>query len=77
MGKRVAVEDWLRARCSAYDFGIGGVYRLRGEYKWPLVAKDEADLQQGLETGCHILPLPKGTRRTRQRDGGRHRELPC
>ncbi|WP_074352714.1 type II restriction endonuclease [Mycobacteroides abscessus] len=59
MGKPVAVEDWLRAQCSTYDFGIGGVYRLQGEHKWPLVAKDETDLQEQLEVGGHILPLPK------------------
>lgn len=59
MGKPVAIEEWLRTQCSAYDFGIGGVYRIQGEHEWPLVAKDKADLQEQLETGGHILPLPK------------------
>ena len=54
-----AVEEWLRRQCSAYDFGIGGVYRLHGEHTWPLVATDAADLKAQLETGGHLLPLPK------------------
>lgn len=59
MGKPVSVEDWLREQCTAYAFGIGGVYRIQGEHPWPLVAENEADLQAQLETGGHILPLPK------------------
>jgi hypothetical protein len=59
VAKVVSVEEWLREQCSEYGWGLGGVFRSRGEHEWPLVANDEADLEAQLIAGGHILPLPE------------------
>jgi hypothetical protein len=59
VAKLVSVEEWLREQCAEYGWGLGGVFRSRGEHEWPLVAQDEVDLEAQLNTGGHILPLPE------------------
>lgn len=59
MAKVVAVEKWLRQQCGEYGWGLGGVFRSRGDHAWPLIAQDEDDLEGQLNAGGHILPLPK------------------
>jgi hypothetical protein len=59
VAKVVSVEKWLRQECAKYGWGLGGVFRSRGEHEWPLVAQDEGDLEGQLNAGGHILPLPK------------------
>jgi hypothetical protein len=55
----VAVEEWLREQCAEYGWGLGGVFRSRGDHAWPLVATGPEDLEAQLLAGGHILPLPK------------------
>ena len=55
----VAVEQWLREQCAEYGWGLGGVFRSRGDHAWPLVATGPEDLEAQLLAGGHILPLPK------------------
>lgn len=52
-------ESWLREQCSQYEYDLRGVLRTRGDHTWPLTALDEADLEQQLVAGGHVLPLPK------------------
>jgi hypothetical protein len=59
VAKVISVEKWLRAQCSEYGWGLGGVFRSKGEHDWPLIATDEADLEAKLNEGGHILPLPE------------------
>lgn len=59
MTESLDLENWLRAQCSEYTFGLGGAYRIEGNHAWPLIAKDEVDLLNQLAAGGHILPLPK------------------
>ncbi len=53
------VEQWLREQCADYGWGLGGVFRSRGDHDWPLVAHSAEDLEAQLTAGGHILPLPK------------------
>lgn len=55
----VLVEEWLRAQCADYGWGLGGVFRSRGDHAWPLIAHGPEDLEEQLTAGGHILPLPK------------------
>jgi len=50
---------WLRDACSRYRVEPLAVYRASAGHSWPLVARDEADLQDALKDGGHFLPLPK------------------
>jgi hypothetical protein len=51
--------SWLRGACAEYVLEPAAVYRRRGTHAWPLVADDEAELEQKLNEGGHFLPLPK------------------
>lgn len=51
--------EWLRARCAQYSLDVVAVFRRSGDHPWPLVAADEAELEERLLTGGHLLPLPK------------------
>jgi hypothetical protein len=53
------VEEWLREQCADYGWGLGGVFRSRGDHAWPLIAHGPEDLEEQLTAGGHILPLPK------------------
>jgi len=50
---------WLRDACSRYRVEPVAVYRARTDHAWPLIARDEEDLQSQLQDGGHFLPLPK------------------
>jgi len=54
------LSSWLREQCSDFRFDVGGVFqRSSDESWWPLTAADPADLEQRLERGGHLLPLPR------------------
>lgn len=50
---------WLRDACSCYEVEPVAVYRSNRDQSWPLLARDESDLQEQLRAGGHFLPLPK------------------
>lgn len=51
---------WLREQCADFTFDVRGVFRRSGpNTEWPMVAADEAQLEQRLADGGHLLPLPK------------------
>jgi hypothetical protein len=53
-------EDWLRAQCAEYEFDVGGVFRRESDSStWPIVAREPSELEAALESGGHLLPLPK------------------
>jgi len=51
--------DWLRARCAEYSLDLVAVFRASEDHPWPLVAANEAELEERLFAGGHLLPLPK------------------
>lgn len=52
--------DWLREQCAGFTFDVRGVFRRSGpSTEWPIVAADEAQLEERLVDGGHLLPLPK------------------
>jgi hypothetical protein len=54
------LRTWLREQCSAYQFGVSGVFqRTSEEAVWPLQAAGPEDLEELLIRGGHLLPLPK------------------
>ncbi|OLF17089.1 restriction endonuclease [Actinophytocola xanthii] len=53
------LEEWLRTRCSGYEFDIKGVFRRAGSHEWPVVAHTAEALETSLAEGGHLLPLPK------------------
>jgi hypothetical protein len=57
--EQIKLEEWLRERCAEYVFDVAGVFHRQGEHAWPIVANDPAELEQRLEEGGHLLPLPK------------------
>jgi hypothetical protein len=56
---RDALLTWLRAAAGRYRLEPVAVYRAGRTPKFPLTAKDEAELQAKLKAGGHFLPLPK------------------
>lgn len=59
MPETLDLEKWLRDQCAQYKFELGGVYQVDGSHDYPLVAEDAADLRDQLDSGGHLLPLPK------------------
>lgn len=58
----MAIEEALRRvrnACSDYAFEPIAVFKRDGDHPWPLVASNEAELEQALASGGHFLPLPK------------------
>lgn len=53
------LETWLREQCAQYKFELGGVYQVEGTTTYPLVANNESELRDQLDSGGHLLPLPK------------------
>jgi hypothetical protein len=53
------LPQWLRDRCAEYRFDVGGIFVRSGSHAWPLRAKDARDLESQLESGGHLLSLPK------------------
>lgn len=53
------VLSWLRGICAGFELDIAGVFRRQGNHGWPLLATDPADLETRLQSGGHLLPLPK------------------
>lgn len=51
--------DWLRRTFKSYTLEPIAVYRMRGSHAWPLVASNEQQLKEKLESGGHFLALPK------------------
>jgi hypothetical protein len=51
--------EWLRAQCVQYSLDVVAVFRRSADHPWPLVAVDEAELEERLLAGGHLLPLPK------------------
>jgi hypothetical protein len=54
-----AAMNLLRAACAEYQFEPVAIFKNRGNHAWPLVARDEPDLEAKLAAGDHFLPLPK------------------
>lgn len=50
---------WLREACARYRVKPVAVYQASPGHAWPLVARDETDLQTQLRDSGHFLPLPK------------------
>jgi hypothetical protein len=50
---------WLREQCAEFVFRPEGVYVAEAEHPWPLFAEGPEELTAQLETGGHLLPLPK------------------
>ena len=55
----VELLSWLRAQCSEFVFKPEGVYVSAADHDWPLVARSADDLTQALESGGHLVSLPK------------------
>ncbi len=55
----IDLEPWLRTACSEYEYDLRGVFRANAGAAYPLVAKDEHQLDALLSGGGHLLPLPK------------------
>ncbi len=53
------LEEWLREQCAEYGYDLRGVFRRRGDHGWPLSAASEAELEERLAEGGHLLPLPR------------------
>ena len=53
--------QWLRDRCAEYRFDVGGIFLRSGDHEWPLAAADARDLEARLDSGGHLLALPKET----------------
>ncbi len=51
--------EWLRAVCAEFVFNPEGVYQRTGHHDWPLRADDPEDLTRQLDSGGHLLPLPR------------------
>ena len=51
--------DLLREVCGRYRFEPIAIFKKSGNHKWPLKARDEAELVAKLDSGDHFLPLPK------------------
>lgn len=54
-----ALLDLLRKLSAKYTFAPIAIFQRTGDHAWPLVAKDEAELEAKLADGGHFLPLPK------------------
>ena len=60
MASNLDLSTWLRQQCSEYSFGAGGVFlRDSSQATWPLTAGNPTELEARLQTGGHLLPLPK------------------
>ncbi len=60
MAKGLDLSNWLREQCSDFRFDVGGVFqRSSDESWWPFAAADPVELEQRLERGGHLLPLPR------------------
>jgi hypothetical protein len=57
--KTTAAIRLLREVCAEYQFEPVAIFKNRGNHAWPLVAKDEPDLEAQLAAGDHFLPLPR------------------
>lgn len=55
----VDLEPWLRATCSQYTFDLRGIFQFKGEHTWPVIARNEYELDAIVSGGGHLLPLPK------------------
>lgn len=49
----------LRKVCAKYTFAPVAIFQRTGNHGWPLIAADEAELEDKLAKGGHFLPLPK------------------
>lgn len=56
---RLDLETWLRSACNAYSYDVRGVFRANPNFAYPLIAKDEFELDAIISGGGHLLPLPK------------------
>jgi hypothetical protein len=50
---------WLRRQCEEFVFLPAGVYVEQGAHTWPLVAENPAELTAKLDSGGHLVSLPK------------------
>jgi hypothetical protein len=58
--KRLDLATWLEEQCADFRFDVGGVFqRTSDESWWPLEATGPTELEERLERGGHLLPLPK------------------
>jgi hypothetical protein len=53
------LETWLRQQARDFVFRPEGVYVSGGSHDWPLVAADASELTAQLESGGHLVSLPK------------------
>ena len=50
---------WLSDRCSEYRLDVGGIFVRSGTHDWPITAANAQDLEAKLDSGGHLLALPK------------------
>lgn len=59
MAEKFDLKSWLSSVCGEYRYALRGVFQTRGDLTWPLTLESEADLEDALARGGHLLPLPK------------------
>ena len=53
-----ALIEWLRARTTAWQPSIVGIFREHADHQWPISASSAAELRAKLAETGHLLPLP-------------------
>jgi Restriction endonuclease EcoRV len=59
VGHAVTIVDWLRKLCADYELEPIAVYRRHSAHPWPVIARDDDELQKKLAETGHFLALPK------------------
>lgn len=60
MPSNQALLSWLRDHCAEFVFAPAGVYLTTGnDHEWPLVARNPDELARKLDSGGHLVSLPK------------------
>lgn len=60
MANGIDLSTWLQEQCADFRFDVGGVFQRTSDASWwPLEAADPVELEQRLDRGGHLLPLPK------------------
>jgi hypothetical protein len=53
------LPKWLKDRCAEYRFDVGGIFVRSGDHEWPITAANSRELESLLDSGDHLLALPK------------------
>ncbi len=60
MAEGIDLSMWLREQCADFRFDVGGVFQRTSDASWwPVEAADSVELEQRLDRGGHLLPLPR------------------